>query len=87
MRGTALTGCAGREGPAMRYEIEISGMYCGHCEAKVETALLSVSGVTDAEADHGAGKAEVECDADVDGERLADAVRTAGYEPKAITKE
>lgn len=36
----------------MRYTIKTSGLMCGHCDATVETALLNVAGVTDADADH-----------------------------------
>ena len=35
----------------MRYTIKTSGLMCGHCDATVETALLNVVGVTDADAD------------------------------------
>lgn len=71
----------------MRYGIKVSGMSCGHCEAKVETALLKVDGVTDAEADHDEGRATVECDARTSREWLANAVRQAGYVPGDITEE
>ena len=34
----------------MRFTIKTSGLMCGHCDATVETALLNVAGVTDADA-------------------------------------
>ena len=40
----------------MRYTIKTSGLMCGHCDATVETALLNVAGVTDADAVEGAGE-------------------------------
>ena len=36
----------------MNYIVKTSGLMCGHCDATVETALLNVAGVTDADADH-----------------------------------
>ena len=45
----------------MNYTIKTQGIMCGHCEATVESALLKVAGVTDAEADHDANVVTVEC--------------------------
>ena len=45
----------------MRYTIKTSGLMCGHCDATVETALLNVAGVTDADADHETQTVQVEC--------------------------
>ncbi len=60
--------------------IDIDGMACGGCEDTVIDALSEVPGVETATADHEAGTATVEGDADVDA--LAAAVEDAGYEPK-----
>ena len=57
----------------MSFNVKSKGIMCGHCEAKVESALLKVAGVTDAEADHETNVVKVECSADV----TADAVRAA----------
>lgn len=62
----------------MARTITVSGMSCEHCEQTVAEALEDVSGVTAAEADHEAGTATVEGDAD--SEALAGAVADAGYE-------
>ena len=59
--------------------IEIDGMACGGCEDAVVDALTDVAGVEAASADHEAGTASVEGDADTDA--LAAAVERAGYEP------
>ncbi len=49
----------------MNYIITTEGLSCGHCDAKVETALLNVAGVTDADADHETQTVTVECSDDV----------------------
>ena len=36
----------------MNYRISTEGLMCGHCDASVETELLKLAGVTDADADH-----------------------------------
>ena len=51
----------------MKYTIATKGLMCGHCDAKVETAL-------DAEADHETNTVEVECSEDVTPEQLKAAV-------------
>ena len=47
----------------MNYIIKTEGLMCGHCDATVETALLNVAGVTDADADHETQTVTVECSA------------------------
>ena len=71
----------------MKYTIKTKGLMCGHCEATVESALLKVAGVTDAEADHDTNTVEVECDASVKPEELSAAVDGAGdaYEALEVT--
>lgn len=61
----------------MRYVIKTVGLMCGHCEANVETHLLEVPGVTDAEADHETNTVEVACSDDVTPEQLRAAVTAA----------
>jgi copper chaperone CopZ len=61
----------------------ITGMTCGHCLAKVETALKGVSGVYSAVVDLPDGEAEVDFDDDqVTTTQLIGAVRHAGYDAK-----
>ncbi|MDO4436872.1 MAG: heavy metal-associated domain-containing protein [Coriobacteriaceae bacterium] len=71
----------------MNYIIKTEGLSCGHCDAKVETALLRVLGVTDAEADHETQTATVECDASVTPQQLAEAVEAAGEKFRALSVE
>ena len=68
----------------MKYTIKTQGLMCGHCEASVETALLAVAGVTDAEADHDTNTVEVECSADVTTEQLTAAVQSASENFKVL---
>lgn len=65
----------------MATKLTVDGMSCGGCESNVEDALLDVPGVTDASADHEAGSATVEGDADP--AALVDAVADAGYDASA----
>lgn len=61
--------------------LTVDGMSCTNCEESVEKALRGVEGVTDATADHEAGTATVEGEADpLD---LIIAVEDAGYEAEA----
>ena len=64
--------------------LEVTGMTCGHCVAKVEQALNGVDGVWGAIVDLDGGAAEVDFDdSRVQLESLVEAVKAAGYEAKA----
>lgn len=64
-------------------KLRITGMTCGHCQAKVEKALKGVSGVYTAVVDLPDGEAEVDFDDDtVTTEALVTAVTRAGYGAK-----
>ena len=69
----------------MNYIIKTEGLMCGHCDATVETALLNVAGVTDADADHETQTVTVECSDDVTPEQLAEAVNGAGEKVHALS--
>ena len=85
----AKVGCLGKptqqRGIPMRYTIKTSGLMCGHCDATVETALLNVAGVTDADADHETQTVQVECADTVTAEQLAAAVEGAGEKFHALS--
>jgi len=66
------------ENKEMKETIEIKGMMCAHCEARVKNALLAVPGVTDAQVSHAKGTAEVT--GEFDRSLLIKAVKDAGYE-------
>lgn len=69
----------------MNYIIKTEGLMCGHCDAAVETALLNVAGVTDADADHEAQTVTIECSDGVTPEQLAEAVNGAGEKFRALS--
>lgn len=63
--------------------LEIAGMSCAHCQARVEKALASVAGVDSVKVDLANGTATVE-GKDLDAKALAHAVTDAGYAVTAI---
>ena len=70
----------------------ISGMTCGHCEARVSKAARSISGVTSAIASFSRNRLEVTYDTDViDAETLVpavtEAVAAAGYRLQGADKQ
>ena len=66
----------------MNYTIKTSGLMCGHCDATVESALLNVPGVTDADSDHETQTVRVECAETVTPEQLAEAVNNSNPDGK-----
>ncbi|MBX0322582.1 heavy-metal-associated domain-containing protein [Halomicroarcula sp. F13] len=60
--------------------LSVSGMSCTGCEESVEAAVLGVSGVEAATADHDADTLVVETSGAVDDDALTSAVADAGYE-------
>ena len=68
----------------MKKTVQIEGMMCQHCEARVKKALEAVEGVVSASPDHEKKEAVVELSAEVPEEALAAAVTEAGYEFKGI---
>lgn len=71
------------ERKAMQKKIQIEGMSCGHCSARVEKALNDVEGVS-AKVDLEAKTAYVEVMGDVSDEVLRKTVEDAGYEVVGI---
>ncbi len=62
-------------------ELDVSGMTCGSCAARVQRALSRQQGVTDALVNYATGRATVEFGPDgPDAEELVAAVRSAGYD-------
>jgi copper chaperone CopZ len=55
-------------------------MKCGRCTAKVEAALVALSGVNEAVAVQESGEVSVTHDGSVSPETFYDAVREAGFE-------
>jgi len=71
--------------PASAVDLRISGMHCASCVATVERALGSVQGVAEASVNLATERAHVRLAAPVTVERLAAAVRDAGYEARPVT--
>ena len=61
-------------------KLRVSGMTCGHCQAKVEQALKRAASVYSAVVDLQAGEAEVDFDDDAaTTDQLIAAIERAGY--------
>ena len=66
-------------------KLRVTGMTCGHCQAKVEKALKSISGVYSAVIDLPNGEAEIDFNDDaVTTDQLVGAVGKAGYAAKLV---
>ena len=68
----------------MEKTLDVKGMMCEHCEARVKKALEAVEGVTAAVADHHKGTAVVTLSAPVADEVLRKAVEDQDYEVTAV---
>ena len=73
-----------REENEMTKTMNIEGMMCGHCEARVKKALEALSGVEAADVSHEAGTAKVTVTADVTDEMLKKAVEDQDYKVLSI---
>ena len=63
--------------------LKIDGMTCGHCVARVQTALDGTSGVKAAKVDLDSGTAEIRFGAETDTAALIGVVEAAGYSAQA----
>jgi copper chaperone CopZ len=70
----------------MKKIIEINGMTCGHCQARVEKVLNAIDGV-DAKVELKKNRAIVNLTKDVNDQKLKDTVVEAGYEVVTITEK
>ena len=64
---------------ANKITLDVEGMMCAHCEARVQKALEAVEGVVSATASHTANTAVVETNGSVDAEALKAAVEAQDY--------
>ena len=72
------------EPDTMEKTMYITGMMCGHCEARVKKALEAVDGVTEAKVSHEAGTAVVTLSKDVADDTLKKAVEAQDYPVTSI---
>ena len=63
----------------MQKTLNIEGMMCAHCEARVKKTLEAIPGVTQAEVSHTSGTAVVTLETDVDDQTLKQAVEAQDY--------
>ncbi len=68
----------------MTKTMNIEGMMCGHCEARVKKALEALAGVESAEVSHEKGTAVVSMSADVADDTLKEAVEAQDYKVNSI---
>ena len=68
----------------MTKTMNIEGMMCGHCEARVKKALEVLAGVESAEVSHEKGTAVVSMSADVADDTLKEAVEAQDYKVDSI---
>ena len=68
----------------MTKTMEITGMMCPHCEARVKEALEKIEGVEEAVTSHEKGTAVITFSKEVPEDLLKQAVTEAGYEAGAV---
>ena len=68
-----------KEVNTMKKTIKIEGMMCGHCSARVKTALEKLPEVENAVVDHKKGTAEITLCGEVSDEVIKNAVEAEGY--------
>lgn len=73
-----------KENKAMEKTMEIKGMMCGHCEARVKKTLEGIAGVEEAIVSHENGTAVVKMSTEIADDVLKTAVEAQDYEVTAI---
>ena len=73
-----------KEKNEMEKTLKITGMMCGHCEARVKKALEAVEGVAEAKVSHESGTAVVTLNVPVEDAALKKAVEDQDYKVTAI---
>ena len=73
-----------KEVEQMERKMTVTGMMCGHCEARVKEALEAMDGVTTAAPDHEANLVVVTLSKEVADAELQKTVETAGYKVEGI---
>ena len=75
---------AEKENEKMTKTMHITGMMCGHCEARVKKTLEAIEGVKEAVVSHEEGTAVVTLDAEVADSVLKEAVEAQDYPVTSI---
>ncbi len=76
----------GKKVKSMSVTMNIEGMMCGHCEARVKKTLEAIPGVASAEVSHTAGTAVVTLNAPVEDSVLKNAVEEQDYKVVGIER-
>lgn len=65
-----------------KLELKVSGMTCGHCEAKIETAVKQLPGVKKVAASRTKQKVTIELDKteEFDLQKIKEAIESLGYQ-------
>jgi len=72
------------EEKSMTKTMNIEGMMCGHCEARVKKALEALDAVSEAAVSHESGTAVVTLSADISDEKLKETVEAEDYKVTSI---
>ena len=72
------------EGITMTKTMNIEGMMCGHCEARVKKALEALDAVSEAAVSHESGTAVVTLSSDISDEKLKETVEAEDYKVTSI---
>ena len=72
------------EEKSMTKTMNIEGMMCGHCEARVKKALEALDAVSEAVVSHESGTAEVTLSSDISDEKLKETVEAEDYKVTSI---
>ena len=73
-----------REVKTVKKTVLITGMMCGHCSARVKSALEKLGGVKSAEVDHEKGTAVITCDSTLSDSAIKNCVEAEGYKVTEI---
>ena len=73
-----------KEVKTVKKTVLITGMMCGHCSARVKSALEKLGGVKSAEVDHEKGTAVITCDSTLSDSAIKNCVEAEGYKVKEI---
>lgn len=69
----------------MKKLMEIDGMMCGHCEARVKKCLDELTQVDEAIVSHEKGTAELTLNQEMSDDELKNVVEAQGYTVKSIS--
>jgi Cu+-exporting ATPase len=63
----------------IQYVLNVEGMMCTHCQSRVHDAIVSVSGVKQAQVDYQTGQASITMEEDTRVQEIIDSIQKAGY--------